>query len=118
MSAASGAYSTGQIMLMIQALSPGAGVNYSQYTQQWYVEARHLDIGDGVMLSGGTEHCGTPQQAIQAYFEKLIAVDYPKYIATEYDGQRREWRWNGAAFAECTRREALILASASPGATA
>lgn len=103
MSRATATYTTPQMLLVIQALSPGASVNYSQYTQKWYVEARNLDVGDGVMLTGSTEHAATPEEAVRGYFDYLTSVEYPKYIVSSYQGHRREWRWNGAAFAEVTR---------------
>ena len=95
-----------EVMAHLLALSPGACVKFSEWTGKWYVEAS-IEVGDGSILEGGTEHCDTPHEAIQAYFRRLTSVPLDKYIATRYRSQRREWRWNGAAFVEITREEAL-----------
>lgn len=101
-------------MLYIQALAPDASVKFSPYTQRWYVSAR-IDIGDGEMLHGITEHHETADAAVEAFFTRLTEVSLDEYLATEYQGYRREWRWNGAAFAECTRAKALQAGARSTG---
>lgn len=93
-----------ELMLIIKALDPGASVKYSEYTRQWYVESR-LSVGNGTVLTGVAEHRGTPNDAIQAFFARLTDLTLDEYVASDYHGRRREWRWNGAAFAECTRDE-------------
>lgn len=99
-------YTTAQMILMIKALDPSASIVFSEYTAQWYVEAR-LEIGDGTILSGGSEHRSTPDEAVAAYFEHLTSTNLDQYVVSRYRGERREWRWNGAAFAEVTRDVAL-----------
>lgn len=91
-------------MLVIQALDPGASVNYSTYTRSWYVSAS-IEIGNGSILSGVTEHCENVFDAIAAFFNRIADLPHGEYVVTRYHGRRREWRWNGAAFAECTRDE-------------
>lgn len=91
-----------QIMLIIQALDPGASLNYSSYTKQWYVSAR-IEISDGSVLTGVAEHTENMQDAITAFFNRLAEIDLDHRVVSRYAGRRREWRWNGAAFAECTR---------------
>lgn len=93
-------------MLVIQALDDTANLQFSKYTSKWYVDSA-LEIGDGCILSGIVEHRDNPEQAIYAFMETIKAVEYPKFVVGRYAGKRREWRWNGQAFAECTREVAL-----------
>lgn len=86
-------------MLLLKALDSAASILLSQYTQQWYVSAR-IEIGDGVMLAGVAEHRDTPQEAVAAMFERLCDLGLDHYIAASPYGDRRNYRWNGAAFAE------------------
>lgn len=95
-----------RLMLIIKALDPGASVLFSEYTHHWYVGAS-IEVGNGSVLTGGAEHRETPNEAVQAFFDRLTSIGLDEYIVSKYRGQRREWRWNGAAFAECTRDEAL-----------
>lgn len=105
-------YRSAEIMLMLKAMSRDVRVEYSEYTARWYVSARHLEIGNGTLLTGGSEHRETPDQAIQAFFDRLTSIGLDEYIVGDYLGQRREYRWNGAAFAECTRSEVLAQQAA------
>jgi hypothetical protein len=91
-------------MLIIRALAEDAKLLFSEYTKKWYVSAG-ASIGDGVMLRGIVEHRETPAEAVEAYMQRVRRLNLDEYIATEFRGHRREWRWNGAAFAECTRPE-------------
>lgn len=93
-----------QIMLIVQALDPGASVNYSTWTHQWYVSSS-LHIGNGSTLTGCAEHRDNAFDAISAFFNRLTELSLDEYVTSDYHGHRREWRWNGAAFAECTRDE-------------
>jgi hypothetical protein len=95
-----------RLMLIIKALDPNASVLFSEYTHQWYVSAS-IEIGDGSMLTGGAEHRNTPNEAVEAFYDRLTSINLDQYVVSKYRGHRREWRWNGAAFAECTRDEAL-----------
>lgn len=94
------------MMLVINALDPGASLAFSHHTGMWYVDSR-ISIGDGTLLNGGSEHRATPEEAVEAFFERLTTLDLDHYVVSKYCGHRREWTWNGAAFAECTRPEAL-----------
>lgn len=100
-------YEPSQIMLMLKAMSPDVTVAFSEYTGKWYVSARYLEIGDGSLLKGVTEHRASPDLAVLAFFDRLISAGLDEYIVGNYQGQRREYRWNGAAFAEVTRSEVL-----------
>lgn len=95
---------TDEIMLVLQALDPNATVGYSSYTRQWYVQA-NISIGNGAILTGATEHRSTPGDAVAAFFNRVADLSLDEYVVSDYLGHRREWRWNGAAFAECTRDE-------------
>lgn len=95
-----------EAMLVIKALDNESSLELSEYTRKWYVAAG-LDIGDGVLLTGISEHRHTPEDAVFAILERLMAVtDLDHYIATRSE-PRREYRWNGAAFADVTRPEVL-----------
>lgn len=94
-----------QYMLQIQALDPSASLQMSEYTRKWYVSAR-IHLSDGTIESGVVEHRETIEEAIVDYFNRLRTHQVDEFIASSYRGERREWRWNGAAFAECTREEA------------
>lgn len=92
-----------EAMLAIKALDPQASVRFSEYTGKWYVDAR-TEVGDGSILKGGSEHRDHPGEAVLAYFAYLIAIDHEHYIVASPWGERREYRWNGAAFAETSPR--------------
>lgn len=93
-------------MLVLKALDPGADLKLSEYTGKWYVSTC-LEIGNGVILSGVAEHEATPERAVAATLARLQSVTAGCYVASKYAGKRREYRWNGGAFAECTREEAM-----------
>jgi hypothetical protein len=95
-----------RLMLTIQALDHFAHLDFSSYTGRWYVSA-NVEVGNGAFLTGITEHRGDPYEAVRAFFERLTSVPQDEYLVTKYCGHRREWRWNGAAFQECTRREVV-----------
>lgn len=89
-------------MLKILALDPDASLRLSRFTELWYVSAK-IEIGDGVLLTGVAEHRDSPEAAIGAFFERITNIKLDEYVVSHYCGQRREWSWNGAAFAEVTR---------------
>ena len=95
-------------MDLIQSLDQDAHTNYSWVTRQYYVTAR-IEIGDGVCLTSICEHRATPDEAIDAYLDALKRIDLTDdaFLVTTYKQRRREWRWNGSAFVECTREERL-----------
>lgn len=109
------AYAASQIMLMLKAVSRDVTVEFSEYTGKWYVSGRRLEVGDGSLLRGVTEHRDTPEQAIHAFFDALTSIGLDEYVVGEYLGQRREYRWNGAAFAEVTRHEVLAALASRSG---
>lgn len=112
------AYRSDEIMLMLQAISPDVSVLFSEYTRQWYVSARRLEVGNGMMLTGTAEHRDTVEQAVQAIFERLTNTAMDEYVVGEYLGQRREYRWNGATFAEVTRPLVIEQQSSTSGGAA
>lgn len=89
-------------MMLILSVDPKACLRFSTYTQQWYVESR-LEIGDGVMLRGISEHHDDPNLAVQAFFVQITTTQLDEYLVSRYHDERREYVWNGAAFRECTR---------------
>lgn len=93
-------------MLMLQALDPSARLNFSSHTAKWYVDTR-LEVGDGATLCGVAEHRASPAEAVEATLGSLQGIEDDQYVVSKFRGHRREWRWNGVAFAECTREEAM-----------
>jgi hypothetical protein len=90
-----------RMMLQIKSLDNNASLGFSEYTSQWYVDAR-IEMGGEGVLFGMTEHRSSPESAVMAYFSSLITVDLDHYLVTHaYDEKaRRHWKWNGAAFTE------------------
>lgn len=86
-------------MLCIQTLDPDAHLDFSHFTGKWYLSSR-IEISDGAILSSITEHEDTPEAAVFAYFDKLKWISLDEVIVAKPTGQRRHYRWNGAAFAE------------------
>lgn len=88
----------------IMALDPNAHVAFSIYTGQWYLSAR-IEVSDGKIVSTLSQHRDTPDQAVLAFFNTLVAVSSPSIVVTNgLRPERRNWRWNGACFVEvaCT----------------
>lgn len=90
---------TGLQMLRIKALDRTAHLEFSEATLKWYVSSRLEICGDG-MLSGVVEHRASPEEAVSAFLHRLVVLPEGKRIALVRSDSRREWRWNGAAFAE------------------
>ena len=77
------------------------GIHFSPYTDRWFVHAKGLNFSDGVMLRGVTVHRDTPEGALVAFMAELRDEGQnTQVVAVESRGQRRNYRWNGAAFAE------------------
>ena len=91
-------------MLMIKALDPKAHLEFSEYTWKWFVSSRLEICGDGV-LTGIVEHCASPEIAVAKFLERLTTIPDDRRIALIYSNERREWLWNGAAFAEHPRMQ-------------
>lgn len=102
------------LMLAIKTLDHCAHLCLSEYTGKWYVEAK-VEISDGCILSGVTEHRETPAQAVRAFVDRLQAITLDEVIVAKPIGERRHYRWNGAAFAEqYDHRLATVLNDGSP----
>lgn len=86
-------------MLAIKTLDKGAHILLSEYTGCWYVGAR-IEFSDGFMLRGMTEHRATPDEAVFAFLAALQSISLDEVIVASPAGERREFRWNGGAFAE------------------
>lgn len=90
-------------MLLILALDSDATLRLSPYTRQWFVQAR-IEISDGTILSGVTEHNKTPDLAVLSFINRLMAVNTDQFthciVAKAHSDERRQYLWNGAAFAE------------------
>lgn len=91
-----------QAMLQIKSLDSSAHIEFSEYTDKWYVSTR-ISIGGDGFLRGITEHRDSPEEAVHAYLAALQRVDehdLDHYLVTTHRNGRRHSRWNGAAFAE------------------
>lgn len=88
-----------QTMLTIKSIDPSAHVEFSEYTLKWFVSSR-IHVGDGAMLTGITEHHDRPDAAVMMFFGRLKTIDAEEYLAVGDGDRRRNYRWNGAAFAE------------------
>lgn len=93
----------GRAMLLIKSLDPKANLEFSEWTQKWFVAA-DIEISDGCIIGGITEHRDTPDQAVLAFLARLQGVDYGDLenviVTNSLRPERRHWRWNGAAFVE------------------
>lgn len=86
-------------MLAIKTLDKDAFILLSEYTGLWYIGAK-INVSDGIMMRGLTEHRSTPEQAVMAFLDALSSISLDEVVVAEPAGERREYRWNGAAFAE------------------
>lgn len=88
-------------MLMIKSIDPDAHLDFSTYTQKWFVVSR-ISEKDDCILIGLTEHRDTPGSAVQGFLTTLQDIDKAHCLVVDGSGDyRRLYRWNGAAFAEC-----------------
>lgn len=94
-----------EAMLIIKALDNDACLRFSDLTYQWYVDAS-IEIGNGVTLSTASEHCADADAAVLAFFARITSLAIDEYLVSRHFGQRRQWRWNGGAFVECTQSRA------------
>ncbi len=88
---------TKKSILIIKALDNDAHLEFSEFTGKWYVSALIEEGGDGVLI-GFTEHCDTPDLAVEKFLLRLKTVPEGKYLVVNNFGQRTHYRWNGAAF--------------------
>lgn len=86
-------------MLLIKSIDNQAHIEFSEYTKKWYISAR-ITIGNGSLLGGITEHRGTPETAVFAYFRRITGIRDDEFLSVGYDDERRFYEWNGAAFKE------------------
>ncbi len=93
-------------MLLIKSLDVDAHLEFSEWTDQWYVSARIQTGGDG-LLTGITEHRATPEAAVYAFVDRLrsVGIGGDMVLITHSNDavRRRHYKWNGAAFVEQPR---------------
>lgn len=98
-------YDASNAMRLIQALDPDAHLRFSEYTDGWYVSAR-IEVSDGAILRSVTSHQQSPDEAVWAFLRELQQVDINDFghrlVTHAYGSERKEWRWNGAAFVLAT----------------
>ncbi len=96
---------TTEKMLLIQSLDPEASVKVDN--RGYHYVSAHIEVGgDGLLASIGTSE-RSDHIAISRYVTEITSLPRGKFLVTQYKGHRREWQWNGAAFAECTSGDAL-----------
>ena len=90
---------TDRLMLMILSVDPSAGLKFSTFTKQWYVDS---SIGryDDHLVTGISEHRDNPALAIQAFFNHMVETPGGQYLFIRRSGAPRMYEWNGAAFVE------------------
>lgn len=87
-------------MLMIKSIDPGASLEFSDFTEAWFVNSSIWIYDDGA-LQGFSEHEETPELAVSVFLDKIKAVQGDEYLVTGFStDSRRHYRWNGVAFAE------------------
>lgn len=96
-----GAYETPawRAMLALKTLDHNACILLSEVTGQWYVSAR-IEVTDGGLLRSVCEHRDSPERAVLAFLAELTELPIDVLIVAKPTGQRRHYRWNGAAFSE------------------
>lgn len=87
-------------MLIVQALDPHARCIYYEGSPGRFVVRSKIEISDGHIISSTGPSADTPDEAYSLLLAELTAVAAPKYVVTHLEGARRQYRWNGAAFAE------------------
>lgn len=87
------------LMLAIKTLDNWASISLSEHTGRWYISAK-IQISNGNFLKAVTEHRDTPAQAVRAFVDALKELSMDEVIVASPTGERRHYRWNGAAFAE------------------
>lgn len=88
-----------ETMLMIKSIDRTAHVEFSEWTLKWFVSSC-ISIGDGTTLTGVNEHHDTPAKAVRMFFGTIRNVGGDEHLSVVHRGERRNYRWNGAAFTE------------------
>ena len=64
-------------------------MDYSNYTNMFYLTIPGVEIKDGAMLKSVTEHRKTQEEAISAYYEALKKA--PTIVVNAYAAGRKEY---------------------------
>ena len=92
-----------QIMRAIRSIDPTAVITWSEYTGQFYVEAK-IDISDGSVLTRCAEHRADPSEALRAYWQRIKTLTADETVAVRAgSADSREFRWTGFLWAEVWR---------------
>lgn len=83
-----------QMIAAMKAIAPDAAI-YFRGPRDWYV-GRLPEVGGDGLLSGIAGRAPDPVAAIQDAWDRLIAVQAPKYLVIRaMSNDRRQVRWNG-----------------------
>jgi hypothetical protein len=91
----------------MMSLGSQLSVDYSPYTGKWFATVQGMDLSDGLIMTGMTEHMPTPEEAVIALFDRLVEeatwsipfvqVREKRITVLTHEG-RRAFCWNGVAF--------------------
>lgn len=86
-----------EMFAALDALDGDARICYSPYSRQVYLTLPHLEIGDGYVLRGPTEHRDTFEEAIRAYWTCVTDLALGEYLVLHSmdPARRKHVRWNG-----------------------
>ena len=75
-------------------------VNYSDCTNMFYADIPSLEIANDHILCSPTEHRKTPDEAIKAYFKRIISLKWDEYLVIDaWDlRQRKEYVYKNYEF--------------------
>lgn len=85
-----------QKLAALTALDADTALVFSKYTGQVFVTMPNVEIGDGCVLSGFTEHRDTFEEAIDAVWQRLTTLPLEEHLVYRaMSDQRKHFRWNG-----------------------
>ena len=61
----------------------------------WYVYAKHIEIGGNGMLESCTGNGNSPSAAVDAHWKKLTELSSGRYLVLNAMTERKHFRWNG-----------------------
>jgi hypothetical protein len=64
-------------------------MEYSEYTKKYYLTISEVEIKDGGFLTSPVEHKETKEEAITAYYNRLINA--PRIVVNAYTDNRKEY---------------------------
>lgn len=91
--------SDNEMMTAIKALDPSASLAYETTNGRWHIHSR-VEIGGDGTLTSILESAPTTWEAIRAFWDRITTLPADRHLVVDaYRPTRREYRWNGGAFA-------------------